>query len=196
MLKLGVLLQELFHDGITVKEVSFNQVQKDYIKLNKIYNQSVMSDNHFQMVLHFLGRYYQPMTYYAYLDDELVGFLMKAKTTLTKEMKVRLDVAPHQKPLLLDAGLTLHAEGESKVRDACLMIAVDKNHREKGIFNNLITRLEKPYFVHLNSIFSPMDIWKKQGCEIVIEFENSTDYIGICGSHSLHESIVPMFTLK
>jgi hypothetical protein len=137
-----------------------------------------------------VAHYYNPEVYYAMENDELVGFLMKSTTTLRKDIRMYQQATGITPKVSSDVDIDRELE-------VCLMVAVDKNQRGKGIFNRLIQLMTKPYYTQLNTVFSPLDIWKKQGFETIIQM-SPHDFIGVCGDSTQHlnEMVFPMMINK
>jgi hypothetical protein len=189
-MNLSNILQEIIHEGVDITPVSMSQAINDYEILNHIYDQSVMSDDYFRSLLHHVSRFYNPEVYYAKDNDELVGFLVKSRTTLKKDILMYQQVTGITPRVGRDVDI-------DRELDVCLMVAVDKKHRGKGIFNRLIQLMDKPYYTQLNTIFSPLDIWKKQGFVNLIQM-SPHDFIGVCGQSTQHlnEMVFPIMINK
>lgn len=141
----------------------------------KLFNVQILTPYNFSLILSYEERVYKPTIYSAKQNGELIGFIMVAKTSLRKEYENYKSFGT------LSAGSEPSVDYLDDERDVVLMLAVDPNHRGKGIAQKLINaaNLEKPFYVHLNSVFSPMDMWKRQGCN-VIHPHDTTNSVGVC----------------
>jgi hypothetical protein len=181
-------ISEVVNSEVRVEEVSNEQLFKDAYKLNKLYNQSVMNDMVFMYMLNYIINTYNIQAYYAYSEDEVVGFLIKGTTSISRERYLMSRISKKTVDLP-------DSEDNNRDKDVVLMIAVDEKMRGKGIFNRLVSLLKKPYLVHINGVFSPMEVWNKQGCKILMStnvygHENS---VGICGSSEpINENDFPL----
>jgi GNAT superfamily N-acetyltransferase len=182
-------IQEIMAD-VRIVPVSLDEYQADCRRLNRIYNQSVLTDAHFAMLQRYYSDTYHPEVFYTYDDDELVGFLVKGKTTLRKDITAYEQQSGKRFDIPDD-------ENFDNQHEVCLMIAVDEKHRGRGIFNRLISMMHKPYYVHLNTVFSPMDVWHKQGVKPVFKLDD-VNYVGLCGEQTNHlnEMVLPMSMYK
>ena len=95
-------------------------------------------------------------------NDKLVGFLIFAETTISKEVPREMNNTP---------------------MNVILSTAIDPEYRNRKLFNKMLTesQITKPFIVHLGD-HSPFDFWEKFGCKPIYEYPspNKGNFVFLC----------------